>query len=390
MDEGLAIATSLEIYRTAIPMRSFEHATASRELAEAIVVRMEFADGQVGWGETLPREYVTGETLDSVVADLQGLFWPAIRGRAAVAADVSAVAAGVHNRCVNAAACAMDLALFGRASRLRGSRADGGGGDTSGQRIRRGHGALASRVSGVLGSRDPARTAKRLRLMRLYGLRDFKLKLGFADDIDEENLRLVHRRLGPAIRRGKSTLRVDVNGAWEVETVPDRIRRLKELGVCAVEQPVNVPAEWLVELARKCVLPLIADESLLSEADARLLSATMQTVWWNIRISKNGGLEPALRLCQLAAEAEAPFVVGCLVGESGILSSAQRRLLERCPMPRFVEGNYGRFLLADDLTRPSPRFGYGGRLRRLSREGLGVTVDRRKLERYGKRLARCE
>ena len=44
----------LDIHRTAIPMRSFEHAAASRELAEAIVTRVTFDDGAVGWGETLP------------------------------------------------------------------------------------------------------------------------------------------------------------------------------------------------------------------------------------------------------------------------------------------------------------------------------------------------
>ena len=57
----------LDIYRTAIPMRSFEHAAASRSLAEAIVVRVSFSDGRCGWGETLPRPYVTGETLETVV-----------------------------------------------------------------------------------------------------------------------------------------------------------------------------------------------------------------------------------------------------------------------------------------------------------------------------------
>jgi hypothetical protein len=52
-----------------------------------------------------------------------------------------------------------------------------------------------------------------------------------------------------------------------------------------------------------------------------------------------------------------------------------------------VEGNYGRLLLADDLTRPSPRFGYGGHLRPLGRGGLGVAVEAAKLARYARRVA---
>ena len=58
-------------------MRGFEHAAASRDRAESVVVRLTLADGRAGWGETLPRPYVTGETLESVQADLAETLWPA-------------------------------------------------------------------------------------------------------------------------------------------------------------------------------------------------------------------------------------------------------------------------------------------------------------------------
>lgn len=219
--------------------------------------------------------------------------------------------------------------------------------------------------------------------MRWYGLRDFKLKLGFPGEIDAENLRLVHRQLRRGLRAGKYTLRVDVNSAWAAQSVPERVARLAEYGVCAVEQPAHLRPGEMVALARKCDLPLMADESLLTASDADVL-AEEPRVWWNIRIGKNGGILPALDLCRLAAKRGVPFTLGCLVGESGILSAAQRRLLEQAPRPRFVEGNYGRFLLRDDLTRPSPRFGYGGRLRSLRGPGLGVRMEEKKLQRYGR------
>jgi muconate cycloisomerase len=238
-------------------------------------------------------------------------------------------------------------------------------------------------VSGVLGSSDPDRTARQLRLMRWFGLRDFKLKVGLAPDVDAENLRVVGRKIGTAVRRGKCTLRVDANSAWPADAVPEHTAELAAHGVCVVEQPADVSAEEMVELAHKCKLPLMADESLLTPRDAAVLLKEPR-IWWSIRISKNGGLLPALQLCRQAAEAGVTFVCGCLVGETGILSAFQRRLLVLAPRPRFVEGNYGRFLLSDDLTRPSLRFGYGGRLRRLTGTGLGVAVDENKLHRYGK------
>jgi muconate cycloisomerase len=284
-------------------------------------------------------------------------------------------------RCLNAAACAVELAaadaLLDEADWLRLRK----GGEGASNLRRR---TLPVRVSGVLGSAKPARTVRQLLKMRLFGLHDFKLKVGLADDVDRANLSAVGRWIGRALARGTCTLRVDANGAWSAERTPELTAELKTAGVCAVEQPVFCSAAELVELSRRCELPLIADESLLTLQDAQALLAAGPRVWWNIRLSKNGGLFRSLALANLAAEHGVPFVVGCMVGESGILSAAQRRLLELTPPPRFVEGNYGRFLLRDDLTRPSLRLGYGGRLKTLRGPGLGVKVDLAKLARLGR------
>ncbi|OPX23443.1 MAG: hypothetical protein B1H04_03695 [Planctomycetales bacterium 4484_123] len=368
----------LDIYRTAIPMRTFEHAAARRELAEAVVVRLELSDGTAGWGETHPRRYVTGETLQSVPDDIERLLWPALRGGDPQGRDLPASHAG---RCICAARCAVELARYDayltwrwRQPRVRPPEIEP---------------FPPVRVTGVLGSAEPARTARRLWLMRLYRLRDFKLKLGLGEEVDAENLRIVRRRLRRALAAGKCTLRVDVNAAWSADETPERVRELSGYGVCAVEQPVPGPPEELIRLAQRCELPLLADESLVSLADAeKFARAPGRKVWLNIRLSKNGGLWPAATIAELARQAGVPFVVGCMVGESSILSAAQRLLLWRTGPPRFLEGNYGRFLLRDDLTRRSLRFGYGGKLGPpFGRAGPpAVVIDSKRLARYGRLL----
>jgi len=351
--------TLMEIYRTAIPMRRFEHAAAARECSEAIVVRVVWGGGRQGWGETLPRQYVTGETLESVIEDLQERIFPAMGAGAILRGDTD-------GRCMAAAACALDVAQYD--AMIDNPPA----------------GRIAARVSGVLGSADPARTAGNLKHMRWFGLRDFKLKLGFDAEVDRENLNVASRKLAKGIKAGKLTLRVDVNGGWTADETPGRVDELGQYGVCVVEQPTYCPAEKLVELAARCSLPLMADESLVSLADAEALLPAGDKVWWNIRISKNGGITAAGELAALASQSGIPFVAGCMVGESSILSAAQRRFLaDEGAGARFVEGNYGRFLLGDDLTGKSLRFGYGGRLRTISGRGLGVRVDPDKLARYG-------
>ncbi len=352
-------------------MRRFEHAAAARELAEALLVRLRLDDGREGWGETLPRKYVTGETLDSARAAIERTLWPA--ATALDVADPGAPAAlpfrDGDGRCIHAARCAVELACRDATAPPPPV------------------GRIGPRVSGVLGSADPGRTARRLRLMRWFGLRDFKLKLGFGEEIDGENLRLVHARIGRALAAGKMSLRVDVNGGWPAETAAERVAALSGFGVCAVEQPVFCPAAELAALADRCALPLLADESLLGPADAEALLARPDRVWWNVRISKCGGLDAAADLLDRAREAGVTVSCGCMVGESGILSAAQRRLLAGRDGVRFVEGNYGRFLLADDLTAPSPRFGFGGRLRVLRGGGLGVRVLRHRVETHAEKLA---
>ena len=379
--------TRLHLYRTAIPMRGFEHAAARRELAEAVVVRLDFDDARVGWGETLPRPYVTGETLDSVITDLSEIIWPACRGVASNGALLSVPDAADGSRCLNAALCAHDLAALRRLLDERGRVAPHVLEQVWGADLVRAKGlprsTIDARVTGVLGSSDPARTSWRLRLMRWYGLKRFKLKLGLGEDVDRANLDAVGRQIGPALTSGRCSLRVDVNGGWTADETPERVAELARMGVCAVEQPVFCRAGELVELARRCPLPLIADESLLSEADAREMLTEAPRVWWNIRLSKNGGLVRSLMLARLAEGHRVPYILGCMVGESGILSAAQRLALLWGMQPREVEGNYGRFLLRDDLVTAPPRFGYGGRLRPLRGPGLGVEVDVSKIERYG-------
>lgn len=380
--------TRLHLYRTAIPMRGFEHAAARRDLAEAVVVRLDFDDARVGWGETLPRPYVTGETLDSVIQDLGEIIWPACRGGGASnGAFLSHFDAAGRSRSLNAAQCAYDLASLGRLLDEQGGPAPHvleqiwGVDLVRAKRLPRS--SIDARVTGVLGSSDPSRTAWRLRLMRWYGLKRFKLKLGLGDAADRANLHAVGRQIGPALTSGRYSLRVDVNGGWTAEETPDRVAELARMGVCAVEQPVFCRAGELVELARRCPLPLIADESLVSDADARALLDEAPRIWWNIRLSKNGGLVRSLMLARLAEEHRVPYILGCMVGESGILSAAQRLALLWGMQPREVEGNYGRFLLRDDLVTLPPRFGYGGKLKPLRGPGLGVEVDLSKIEQYG-------
>ncbi|MEM7424063.1 MAG: hypothetical protein AAF334_10085, partial [Pseudomonadota bacterium] len=72
-----------ELRRVRIPFkRRFDHAAAARDGAERIFVTLEDENGYVGFGEIMPRPYLTGETLDEVFSDTGPQRADALIGRA--------------------------------------------------------------------------------------------------------------------------------------------------------------------------------------------------------------------------------------------------------------------------------------------------------------------
>ena len=65
---------SLHLYRVSIPFKKpFRHAAHERSGTDNLVMRVELEDGTAGYGEGLPREYVTGENVEGVILTLKGL-----------------------------------------------------------------------------------------------------------------------------------------------------------------------------------------------------------------------------------------------------------------------------------------------------------------------------
>src|SRR4051812_17307565 len=60
-------------YVVRLPLkRAFSHASATRRESENILIECTLTDGTTGWGEGVPRSYVTGETPAGCVEQLSG------------------------------------------------------------------------------------------------------------------------------------------------------------------------------------------------------------------------------------------------------------------------------------------------------------------------------
>lgn len=381
MPAELRIA-DVRVHRLQIPMRvRFEHAAATRDVADPVLVeinaRAPYAH-LMGWGETLARTYVTGESTDSVLTDLRRVFAPRLAGFSASsfpeALDfIDALPFEDEGRVIHAARCAMELALLDMAGRaFQRSAADVAGWlDLPGFGP---PGCLARvRYSGIVLGSTRAKVRRWLRMQRWYGLRDFKLKV--AVEGWEDRVRWAFEFLGGALKRGRATLRVDANAGWSLSEAHEACELLEQHGVCAVEQPLpDANDDDLPWLAEQTNCAIIADESLLSAADAKRLLEAGGVQIFNVRLAKHGGLLPSLRIARLVLQAGKEVQLGCLVGETSVLAGAGVAFLRACPRVRFAEGAFGRFLLKQDVVRRPVQFGYRGRITELAESGLGILL----------------
>jgi L-Ala-D/L-Glu epimerase len=183
----------------------------------------------------------------------------------------------------------------------------------------------------------------------------YKIKLGTHEDIAiMETLR----------KHTDSVFRIDANAAWKAEDALEKIMVFKDLGVEFIEQPLAKDdwegMKWLYE---KSPLPLIADESCVSEQDVAKCEGHFHGI--NIKLTKCGGITPALRMIKDARKRNMNIMIGAM-NESSIGSAAIAHLR---PLADYIDMD-GPILLEEDLAT-GIGFGYGEVL--LSpNPGLGI------------------
>jgi O-succinylbenzoate synthase len=184
------------------------------------------------------------------------------------------------------------------------------------------------------------------------GMTTLKVKVGggpLAQDADR--VAAVRAALGPAGR-----IRVDANGAWDVDTAVAAIERLAGFDLELVEQPVADLGD-LARVRRRVTVPVAADESLRSLGDARRLAALDAADAVVVKVQPLGGVRAALRVIEAAG---VPAVVSSLY-ETSIGLAAGLALAAALPQLPFACGLGTGALLAGDVVS-DPLVPVGGML----------------------------
>jgi L-alanine-DL-glutamate epimerase-like enolase superfamily enzyme len=373
--------TSLRLFKVAVPLKKVvRHASFERSVSENLVVRVTLSDGVTGYGEGVPRSYVTGETLESTFAVLEARDWARMIGRPESFAQVVAqletltlpeIESDPRGMFGNAARCALELAILDAYGRRFGESVGRAVDLANIEGLRRFPSPRRVRYSGAI-TADSSRAERISALkMRVYGFHQVKIKVGSQGQDDARRLEKMRWFLGRRI-----DVRLDANEAWPASELLERVEPLRRFAPTALEQPVpHAEVRALAELRPRLGIPVMLDESLCGYPDALAAIEQGTADILNVRLSKCGGIIPSLRIIGLAQRSGLGVQLGCHPGETSLLSAAGRQVASRIDGMRYVEGSYDRHILAENLTQHDLTFGYGGWARPLKAPGLGVDVD---------------
>lgn len=192
----------------------------------------------------------------------------------------------------------------------------------------------------------------------------YKIKTGSADDIDK--LRALRQHT-------QSPFRVDANEGWTLEDAKRILPELKQLGVTLVEQPLPRDAwEEMKELKRQSPLLLMADESCRTEDEVLKCADGFHGI--NIKLTKCGGITPAMRMIQQAKQAGLKVMMGSM-NESTIGSAAIAHML---PLLNAIDAD-GPLLLKEDVATGLTY--NNGNIQISGTPGLGVQFAGKKFAR---------
>ena len=349
----------------------FNHASHSRDVSRGLLLALTTDDGSVGYGEALPRPYVTGETNESVAQHAIDSVLPSLMNQPFESfSQLLHWLQGFHSRydaIKNTEVCIktlVELALLDAWSK------------SSEQPIAKllGYSTTSEfEYTGVITSGNPKLVERYISAFVEMGIRVFKLKVGSDREADLNILNQLKAACPYPI-----SIRVDANEAWVLAEACDRIVELAGLGVEACEQPMPATDNQdYPELVRRLdgAMDVCIDESLCTLADAQWFIDNRATNGFNLRVSKNGGIVDTVRIAKLAEQAGLFNQIGSQVGETSILTRAAQIVAGALTDIRFLEGAFGTHLLSYDITPHPVMFGARGLCDATRHTGLGLGVE---------------
>lgn len=368
---------TISLERLQIPLTTrFSQANNSTAFSDSMILQLTSENGVIGYGESCPRPYVTGEDASSVQQDIKRIA-PVLKQ--IEFASVEDIRTCIMDRFLQeigpAACCAIELALLdvlGKMKRQSTLHLLGG--------TYRDH----YQYCGVLPMGSPQTMQKLLLQFKAIGFQEVKLKIGTDLQRSLQAIQMVKQLMG-----GSTRIRLDVNCAWDLTTAEQQIPDLIEAGAHNFEQ--IFPADQLTDFQKITAAfgdhtRIAIDEGLNTPRSAIHLIEEKICNQFNLKISKHGGIFSTLAICRIAKEHGIGCQLGAHFGETSLLTSAGLIIASMVEELTSLEGAFGTHLLTHDITDTPLQFGKGGSISHpasiLNPTGLGIVVNPANLHNY--------
>jgi o-succinylbenzoate synthase len=170
------------------------------------------------------------------------------------------------------------------------------------------------------------------------GCATIKVKVGDPDSVDR--VAAVRTACGPGVR-----IRIDANGAWDLDTALRMLAQLRTYDIELVEDPVS-SLEDLRSLRGKVGMAVAAESSIRTTADARRLHDLEAADAIVLKPQRMGGIREALR----AADASGLPAIASSALETSVGLAAVVALAASLPDAPFAHGAGTALLLATDVV----------------------------------------
>ena len=330
--------------RLASPLRTSYGSISEREL---LAVSITDADGVIGHGEAAPLEAYDGVGIVQVQAALERYVPVLAESEGMNGAQLVDACRRVED--LPEALAAVDLALWDRGGRALGRPVAAMITDDP---------AVEVPVNATLSALDRMGVAEQAAAAVQAGFACVKVKVGVGDDAGR--VAAARAAAGPEV-----ALRLDANGAWEVEEAVRTIDALAPAGLELVEEPVH-GLRGVREVRERVAVRVAIDET---AAEHGALGAGVADAVC-LKISRCGGIAGLIAAATLvrASGAEA-YLASTLDGPLGIAAAihAAAALASRGPVPHCGLATLGLF---EGIENPLPA--RAGRIAVPTGPGLGV------------------
>lgn len=304
--------TQIRFAKLSIPLITpFKTAMRTVNNIEDVVVIIETACGQVGYGAAPATPVITGDTHGSIIYAIDNVIKPQILDMEIE--NFNQILQRVQRAMVNnySAKAAVEIALYDLWSKWLGKplyQALGGGSSLLKTDV-------TISVDGIDKMLEDSHRAIK------QGFDILKIKIGNNIHLDIERVKAIYEAVGKQVQ-----IRLDVNQGWTAKQTVFALEQLERTGVQLelIEQPVQAnDIAGMRYVTQRVATPVMADESAFSPKQVIELIQTGAADIINIKLMKTAGLSGAINIAEIASLYKVECMIGCMLeGSIGVAAAA--------------------------------------------------------------------